>query len=308
MSTYPKGATHLQAAMAPLLGGNIFNGIHALPSPAPAYLTMAATFTKVIYGLIWMGIASCAAVALRAWSRHRPFTPLQIVCTVALAGFLVQALLYGGLRIPSGPQYFFGTFALHAFYAWMGVTALMWVGRMLDQRIAATAGAERERAATSETNVSAAPKTTGLFQLLGALPGAFYLAVAAFLTSGALLCKHEHRQDAPIWPTLQMATDIVRELNRYDALGAYSDIDYLNITWFKYPQAIRTVRLLLPPDPAPRLQPHGPLFITFKKTEDGKPTGKIEVTDLGTAPLPENAYYFGTAPLTELWFPDPSTW
>lgn len=290
--SYPHGAGHLESALAPLLGGNIFNGIHALPSPAPENLVLAATLTKCIYGLIWVGIitsAFCARRGWQTWRRKEPVAALDIVATTGVVGFILQALLYGALRIPSGPQYFFGTFALHAFFAWMGVAAFTWAARVAVRR----------------GEGGAAPI---FVRVAGTLPGLFYLGVAAYLTLASRVYKHQHADDGPVWPDLKMATEIVRELNRYDQLCAYSDIDYLNITFFKYPQAIRSVRLLQPSDPAQQVHPKGKLFITFRKHADGTPSGKIEVVDLGDLPLPKNAYFFSTVPLSELWFPDPSTW
>lgn len=298
VTSYPGGGTHLESAKASLLGGNIFTGYHAVPVGAPAYFEHAARFSQIIYVLIWIGLVATAVSAYRAvqaWRRKEKPAPLEVVSAVALAGFFTQTALFGVLRIPAGPQYFFGTFALHAFYAWMGVAALAQLGRL----------------ASRDLRFSGKPYGSA-FRLVGLLPGASYLVVVAFLTVGSTLYNHAHAEDQPIWPTIKMTCSIVDQLNQFDHLGAYSDIDYLktnniDINYKDRPQAIRTLRLLLRPDPAKLRKPVGDLFITFHKV-NGKPTGVVEVLDLAGQPPPKDAYYFDTSPLPFDWVPDPSTW
>lgn len=284
VTAYPDGQERLKTALAPLLGGNLFNGHHGALPDAPPWLGEAAAWcSMLIYPLIWLGILFALARLPRIFRSLRAREPLaarDTMSTLGLVCLVVQAALYGVLRIPSGPQYFFGTFALHAFFAWLGVTALRDIRPLRGAAV---------------------------------LPGVLYLVACALITIGSAIYNHQHALDKPAWPTMKNAAQVVRALNQYEELGAWSDINYGSdiekhkINFKKFPQILRTIRLLIPPDGTPQRRSEGGLFITFRR-ENGVQTGEMIVQELGKEKPPEGAYYFNVAPLPKQWDPDPSTW
>jgi len=94
------------------------------------------------------------------------------------------------MRIPPLPQYFFGTFALHAVMAWFAVDAL-----------------RRWRA--------------------GALAGVIYGAGCAVLTVSAMFVIHARGFERPRWPTLGNSVAIARELNRFTDTTVQTDVALL---------------------------------------------------------------------------------
>ena len=180
---YPGGGSRAASALAPLLGGRLLGGADYLenlarPAPLPALQAAAQWSARLIYPLTWLGLALSAARVWRAWREGKNPTPREAVTAVALAGLGAQAVLCGVLRIPALPQYFFGTFVLHALMAWFAVEAL---GRWR----------------------------------IGALPGVLYGAGGAVLTVSAALVIHAHGFEKPRWPTLGNDVAVVRALNRF---------------------------------------------------------------------------------------------
>ena len=106
---------------------------------------------------------------------------------VALIALGLQALLFGLMRIPSAPQYFFGTFVLHVVVAWLAVSALRpW--------------------------------------RIGACLGALYAAGCLVLTIEAAWSIHEHGYERPLWPTLANSVSVARQLNRFTDSTAFTDV------------------------------------------------------------------------------------
>ena len=255
---YPGGSSHFASALAPLLGGRLLSGADYLQNlarlSAPEWLHAAAQgCALLIYPLAWLGIG----VAVRsAWRTTREQSVRQSVASVLLVTLGLQALLFGAMRIPVAPQYFFGTFPLHVLAAWLAVEALRkW--------------------------------------RLGTVLGGLYAIGSAFLTLEAAVSIHHYGFEKPRWPTLSTSVNIAHELNRYADTTALTN----SAVYKKSPQALRTLRLLLPPASSTMPEVSGRLLITNTVTElatDTEPppgSQPIEIT-----PLPKD------------WVPDPSTW
>lgn len=256
---YPGGGSHAWSALAPFLGGRLLSGADYLQNlarlSAPAWLHVAAQGGAwLIYPLAWLGIG---AAAREAWSaKASEPTPRRSVLLVLLAGLVLQTLLFGAMRIPAAPQYYFGTFALHALAALLGVDALhKW--------------------------------------RIGAALGALYAVGAAFLTVEAAISIHQHGFERPRWPTLSSSVNVVRDLNRFSDPTARTS----NAVYLKAPQALRTLRLLLPPPSSSAPNTEGRLFITDTVAE----------LPLGAEP-PAGSQIIDITPLPKDWVPDPSTW
>lgn len=188
---YPGGASRAASALAPLLGGRLLSGADYLenlarPAPLPALQMAAQWSAQLIYPLIWLGLALGLWRVWRAWRTGEKFSVRENMTAVALAGLFVQAGLSGLMRIPALPQYFFGSYVLHAFMAWLAVEAL-----------------SRWRA--------------------GALPGVLYGAGAAVLTVSAALVLHAHGFEKPRWPTLGNSSAVARKLNLFSDTTVETD-------------------------------------------------------------------------------------
>ena len=272
-ATYPGIGSRVDSALAPFLGGNLLTGFdYARKVASPA-----EWISLLIYPLIWLGILvsiSRARAVLRHWRSvgENSTLPSQtatrdIVTTVLLAGLILQTLLYTALRIPTGPQYYFGTFAIHATFAMIAVGALR------------------------------------KFRI-GAVLGATFTIATAYITFGGMLTIHRHGYEAPGWPMLRDSIAVARAMNNFTDTESLTDIPLFQ----KYPQPIRTLRLLLPPAPGQPQRESGKLFVTYRK-KDGKNTGELILTELPAgSERPANSTYFDIAPLPRDWVPDPSTW
>ncbi len=271
---YPNPVPRLQSALGIFLGGNLLTGFDYATSTVrpegPASLVTAAMWlSRLIYPVIWLGIIAATLrvkITLRALRTRIEPTPRDLLAALALACLAVQFVIFNALRIPPGPQYFFGTFGLHVLLAFFGIELL---GKM---RLAAPVGAS-------------------------------LLAANAFITIGGILTVRAHGYEAPGWPTLANCLGAARQLNRYSNDVVLTDVDLLQ----RYPQPIRTLRLLVPPDPGPKPKARR-LLLSYKRT-DGKQTGEFTVTELAPdQKRPPNAFLMDVTPLPQDWAPDPSTW
>jgi len=244
---YPNGASHARCALAPLLGGNLI-GSPAIAAQvnAPGALRVLLFGLGAFYPLAWFGIAACAR---RFRSARKPREQVGAVVVIALA---LQAALFGILRIPAGPQYFFGTFGLHALLAWFAVDNLHRhrLGRMLGPAFAACA-----------------------------FTGSLWLA--------AIVHREGYASDLS-WPTLKSQVAVARQLNAFDDARALTDVRLFQ----QHPQALRTLRLLLPPPAGSRQRTSGRLLITHARPGSGEavlqerdPNGRGEPMDV--TPLPK---------------------
>lgn len=250
---YPNGASHWACALAPLLGGNLLGGQLAFGQvfvgDLPPAVRVAQQLLGLIYPLAWIGIA---VSFWRVW-KAREFSPRDALAATAVGGVILQAVLFGVLRIPPGPQYFFGTFALHAVLAWLAVDELR-------------------------------------YQRAGKMIGAIF-SVTAFSATIALATRvHVEGFNATLgWPTLRAQVAVVRALNQYDDVEAHTNVRlYLQGT-----QALRTLRLLMPPSEGTAQRHSGRLSIEergkeIELVERDAPAGTvIDVTPLPKGWIPE---------------------
>ncbi|MCX6978191.1 MAG: hypothetical protein NTX04_09720, partial [Verrucomicrobia bacterium] len=137
-----------------------------------------------------------------------------------------------------------------------------------------------------------------------ALPAsALLLSSNTFLTAGAIITTHQSGFPLPGWPTMSSSSHAVSQLNHYSDQSVYTDIDLFK----RFPQPIRTLRLLSPPPPISS-PPHGRLFLTYRQ-ENHRPTGDLVVLELPeNLPLPPSSLLIEITPLPKNWVPDPQTW
>jgi hypothetical protein len=225
--------------------------------------------SRLIYPILWIGIAAAAmriAPVVRALRAGVAVATRDLFPVLLIACLVVQFIIFTALRIPPGPQYFFGTFALHAALAFFGIEAL---GKV---RLAVPVGA-----------------------LLG--------ATNAFITLGGMAAVHTRGYEAPGWPTMANCLGAVRQLDRYADQVVLTDIELFQ----RYPQPIRTLRLLSPPPPGPKPR-HRHLLLTYKR-KDGIKTGEIVVVELARDEKhPLGSSLVDITPLPQGWNPDPSFW
>jgi len=274
---YPGGNSHAVTALAPLLGGRLLCGANYLDNlarpAAPEWLhAIAMAGAWLFYPLAWTGMIVAAHGMWRVFRTCQlppaiPFTVTarEAVLGVVLIGLGLQALLFGLLRIPAAPQYFFGTFVLQVMAAWLGVNAL-----------------RRWR--------------------LGAMLGALYATGSAVLTIEAAWSIHQHGYERPRWPTLASSVSVARELNRFADTTARTDV----AVYQKSPQAVRTLRLLLPPTGANFPDTNGRLLITNSGAARPGETTVLELEP--SASPPAGSEWIEITPLPKDWVPDPSTW
>lgn len=258
---YPGGGSHLASALAPFLGGRLLCGGDYLeklaPLIAPGWLHVGAQAGAMLfYPLAWLGIGTAASSAWRAVRKQQMMTARESIMLVVLVAVVLQALLFGAMRIPAAPQYYFGTFALQVLVALLGVSALrQW--------------------------------------RIGTVLGGFYVVGSAILTFEATISIHQHGYERPNWPRLATSVNIVRQLNAFSDTSALTNV----AVYQKAPQAIRTLRLLLPPAPGITPKMSGRLFITDTVTELP-----------GGAEPPSGSQSIEITPLPKDWVPDPGTW
>jgi hypothetical protein len=162
---------------------------------------------------------------------------------IAVSALVLQALLYGLMRVPAAPQYFFGSFAVDVLLAWLGVTALR---RVLGLEWAAV----------------------GLYALCG-----------AGITLSALWQTHQfgyprntHR------PTLANQIQVAQELNRYSDITALTDVvPYLEFA--NNPKLLRCLRMFYPSVPGQFQTRSGRLMIRYASGPDGHDS-RIELIEM----------------------------
>lgn len=197
-TTYPGTGSRLESLLAPFFGGNLLNGydyVHTMARPpGPDWLVFAASWgARLVYVLAWLGIGAALwqmPRILRA-IRKQPATisARDAALAVGTGGILLQAAIFGALRIPLGPQYYFGTFALHALLAWLGVDLLRKVR-------------------------------------LGTAASLLFGVSCAYVTLGIGRAMHYDGLNAPAWPTMRNAVNLTRALNAYEDTIAYTDVKF----------------------------------------------------------------------------------
>lgn len=129
----------INALLGSFMGGRLLEGSLFAAATShlrgPAWLTETSeTVSQMITPLIWAGIGLCAWRVFKARGRRsidvrdRPLNTaaatLDEVIVIALAGLVMQILMFGALRVPGSRYYFFGTFPFHVLFAWVAVDAL----------------------------------------------------------------------------------------------------------------------------------------------------------------------------------------
>jgi hypothetical protein len=271
--SYPGTGSRLDSAIAPFMGGKFLNGsdyIYSMYRPAgPDWLVDAASWLGLlVYPLIWLGIGVTLYRLPRAWRavRAKEATPREVFVLIGAGSLVFQAIIFIAMRVPVQPQYYFGTFAIHAFFAWLGLDALRKV------------------------------------RLMVPVGAAFGLA-CLYVTFGVASQRHHNGYEANGWPTMRNAVELTQALNQYSDTVAYTDIELLK----KYPQPLRTIRLLLPPNPGETQMQSGRLLVTYAE-KNGQKTGRMIVQELPTDAQPPGSASMDITPLPRDWVPDPATW
>jgi hypothetical protein len=132
--------------------------------------------------------------------------------------------------------------------------------------------------------------------------GAIFTIASLFLTAEAAWSIHQHGYERPGWPTLASSVNVTRTLNRYADTTALTDI----AVYEKAPQALRTLRLLLPPAGKNLPSANGRIFITNSGAARPAETTVI-ILDPKAVPLP-GLKSIDITPLPKDWVPDPATW
>jgi hypothetical protein len=281
-SSYPgqEQASRTSSLFKPLLGGTILGGQMYAERDSrlverPQLVRIAEIASMVSYPLIWLGILTMIVRLCRRGrdpddeDQHDPALAKtqRTIFAIALAGLVLQMLLYGVMRMPALPQYFFGTLVLHVLFAWVGVDALRrarldWVAILL----------------------------------YGA--GCAYIMLAS--------ADYIHRVGyarGTFRPSLANQVQIARELNRYTDTTVLTDVQLYRESPNGHPQAMRTLRLLMPPKPGQAQITSGRLIIRYRSGPSG-PDSAIELAELapGESP-PPTAEPLDVTPLPPNWTP-----
>ena len=216
-SGYPSGKAPQVAILAPFLGGRLLAAPQDAYAPTgpDAWMQMLAT---IVYPLCWAGIALSAWHAWRIWKNRAQSAPQnesgrmntrrvrETVAAVTFATVVMQGLLFAAMRVPSGAQYFFGTFAAHVCLAWIAVEALPWVW------------------------------------LRGAVTATYGFAGAWLSIHSMWIAHRDGCPVDPMQPTLGQQTALAQTLSRYDSPAVFSDVPHLQ----NYSQGVRSLMLLMP--------------------------------------------------------------
>ena len=268
---YPTAESHWRTALAPFLGGNLlsdykFTGAVTAPESSNSLTSIAGWVSRLIYPLAWAGIALAARNAITPRlsptgdSSAETRTSVERILLTALT---LQAVLFGVMRIPPEPQYFFGSFVVQALLPWLALDAM------------------RPR-------------------LAGRLLSVAYAGAVCFVTLHGMMSIHRHGYGTqPPWITLGNQVKVARELNRYSDAAAITDAPMYQA----YPQALRALRLLLPPEPGTVQSASHRLFIRAS-TAPSAPRGQIElVEEPAGAPPPPEGSSIDLTPLPAGWQP-----
>ena len=268
-SGYPGGKSPGIAVLAPFLGGNLLAG-QPSPDARGALDTWMRLQAVIIYPLCWAGLS---IAGWRAWGHLRSRTtpipcdfsvPVSAAATkegitlVVLAAAVMQGLLFAAMRVPSGAQYFFGTFVVHVFLAWLAVESLPWIW-------------------------------------LRSLSTAAYGLAGAWLTSHELWVAHRNGIIDPLQPNLGSQVELARTLNRNGAHAVFTDVAHLQ-KYAQGVRALRLLLPHSEMDSGPKLLVRyrsgpGTKRGEFEVTEIGETTPLPDgASEVDVTPLPEGWY------------------
>jgi hypothetical protein len=268
--------TRAESLFVPLLGGSILGGSRFALNDSqlrvdPALLRIVRIGSSIAYPLIWLGIVSAVVWVLKRNVPPRADGPgpgsyfvRPVIFGIALTGLVLQMLLYGVLRMPGEPQYFFGTFVLHVLFAWIAVDTL---ARIRLQWLA-----------------------------IGV-----YGSSVAFITIASLVKIHQHGYDRNVLPRPSLANQaqVARELNAYSDQTVLTDV----LIYKSHPQAIRSLRLLLPPAANQSQTESGRLMIRYRSGPTGTDSA-IELVELPEGQIiPKDFEPLDVTPLPPEWQP-----
>ncbi|QOV89849.1 hypothetical protein [Humisphaera borealis] len=201
-------------------------------------------------------------------SRADPTPARRAIAIIAMGSALFQALLFGAKKIPIEPQYFFGTFVVHVVLAWYAVEWL-----------------KRYRLETAMVLVY------GLS--VGAITfGQIYLDSVRPLTGSPRAARPE------ILP-LGMQVEAAAALNNYADDQVMTDVSFYQ----RFPQAMRSLRLLMPPKAGKDRPTAGNLVLTFGDGPNGPGTKLVVIEARTAAQVPADAKPLNVRPLPNGWLP-----
>ncbi len=276
---YPGTTSRAKSLLTPLLGGAILSGYDFAATDSqlvehPTVVRAAQFGSSVVYPLVWLGIGVAGVRFLRHrrgaidGERDDPHDPTlagarRAVFGIALIGLVLLSLLYGLMRMPAFPQYFFGTFILYVMLAWIGIDFL-----------------SRIR--------------------VGWAAIAIYGVSVAYITIAS--ANHIHRVGyarGTYRPSLAEQVRIAKALNRYSDQTALTDVQLLK----SHPQALRALRLLIPPTPGQSQTTSGRLVITHTSGPSGTDSALTLTEATQDADFTNRAAPLDVTPLPPEWQP-----
>jgi hypothetical protein len=174
--------------------------------------------------------------------------PRDTVLGIALASLFLQMLLYAVIRVPPMISYYFGPFPITVLFGWAGIEAF------------------------------------ARLRLRGAVIVIYGLCVGILTVAGLW---HVHQFGWPrsfVSPALGNQVEVVRALNRYSDDSVMTTVS----VYQNYPQALSTLRVLLPPEPG-AVQSHSGRLLVRYRTEEGAADGRIELVEVRPAEMPADA-------------------
>lgn len=193
----------------------------------------------------------------------------RAIAAIAVGSAVFQAVLFGLKRIPIEPQYFFGTFPVHVALAWFAVD---WLKRF---RLSTTA--------VAVYGLSVAAITLGSIWLDSVQP----------LTGSP-------RTPRPEILPLGMQVEAAAALNAYADTQVMTDVDFYQ----RFPQALRSLRLLMAPKAGVERPTAGNLVLTFGPGSSGPDTRLVLIEAKSPTQVPPGAKPLDVRPLPNGWLPD----
>jgi hypothetical protein len=276
---YPGTQSRLLSLTTPFLGGEMLAGYRFGKYDSRIFERsqldrIAVVGTLLVYPLIWLGMAVAAIRLLRRWRGaddgeiDDPADPTlrrarRAIAGIVLAGLAIQVLLYGAMRMPVAPQYFFGTFPIHVMFAWIGVDFL-----------------HRQR--------------------VGWPAVVMYGLAVAYVTIASTIYIHRVGYARNTYrPSLKSQVEVAKALNAYADETVMTDV----VLFKSHPQAIRALRLLIPPDGAKPRAASGRLLVRHTTG----PSGTDSAIELAEAPpgaeLDPSFEELDVSPLPPEWHP-----